>query len=121
MPCKLMLKTIKNELEKVPTVVKTITVNGTEYRLETENKGNIINVYWNPDPKFKSKERSEWLKGTGKPGLYKTETEWDELDDAVSALGGKKLGRDKGYVVDDGDGEQQRFRTTYYDFSDILK
>jgi hypothetical protein len=116
-----MLDFLKKELVKIPTVVKEITVNGTEYRLEKENKGNIVTVCWNTNPKVKSMECSEWLKGTGEPGVYKTETEWDELDDAVAALGGKKLGKNKGYVVDDGDGKQQRFRTTYYDFSDVLK
>lgn len=118
---KFMLEFVKRELIKVPTIVKEITANGTEYRLEKENKGNIVTVFWNTTPKVKSMECSEWLKGTGEPGVYKTETEWDELDNAVAALGGKKLGKDKGYVVDDGDGKQQRFRTTYYDFSDVLK
>lgn len=98
--------------------IKETKIGKTTYKIAMDEY-NTIFVCWNPT-EIHAFERAEWLNDTKTDGIFSTLTNWDELDNAVIALGGKVNKNGGGFVSDWGDGDIDVFTRTYYDFRSVF-
>ena len=83
-----------------------------------ELEGDTMWVKWNEKGGKPYSKRSEWLRHVKGP-LFSTMTAWDELDDAIAALGVTKVD-ERSHIEDWGNDDTDIFTTYIYDFSPVL-
>ena len=94
------------------------TING---KVITKKVEKTIQIYWLTDGKPRCFTSSQWIKKTNKPYIYQDYSNWDELDEAIKVLGGKKLTYTDSYTDDYGNGDKVTFIRQYYDMSSLFK
>ena len=100
-------------------LIKEVTLKGVYYAAFME-KDSIL-IEWNHHPQVRAFTNSEWLEPTNKKGMYFTPNDWDELTEAVEALGGVKADKKYSHTSDWGNGDTDKFYKNIYDLSNILK
>lgn len=100
--------------------MKTDKVISNGFVVQAEKDGNgTIWVRWNKVNGKPYTERSEWFnKVDTLRELHSTITEWDELDNALQALGVKKV-NERRFGSDWGNGDVDLFTAKVYDFSTL--
>ena len=98
------------------TEIKRVEKNGNVNVLSIQEKTESLLVKWNRVGAERWQTRSEWLHKTSTKGVYSTMQNWDELFEAIEALGGVKLKKEKSYISDWGDGDYDKFTSYFFKF-----
>lgn len=91
----------------------------SKMKAECYIKNKTLWVHWNYEGYPHSFGRAEWFDTVDEERkLYSTLTNWDELDEALSIIGAKKV-KSSSFGSDWGDGDIDIFTRNVYDFSNV--